>query len=332
MNRKMNFARRTWLRTAAMGLGMTLGLATQAQTAWPAQPLRIMVPAPAGGTSDIVMRLVGEQLSKSLKQAVIIDNRPGALGGIAVDALMSAPHDGNTFIFAPSSLVTEVPYSVKTKYDAFKDLAPVAEIATIPLVLVTNANLPIKNLAEMIAYVKARPGKTSYASYSPGTISHVKGLQFNKAAGTDMLHIGYKGTPPALQDVMGGQVEFMFDGVATSVPYVRSGKLRALAVTSAKRSAILPDVPTFAELGYPDLTQIIGMGIWATADTPADIKAKMRVEVQKVLGSAALKERFDALGLEMSSASQTPEDWSKSLKRDYEYTGQVLRSINYRPE
>lgn len=331
MNKPNLLTRRAGLLCAALALVMP-SMGTQAQAIWPTRPIKILVPAPAGGTSDIVARAVAEALRKNLGQTVVVDNKPGAAGGIAADAFLSAPHDGYTYLFAPSSLVTEVPYTIKPKYDPFKDIRPVAELASIGLVLVANASLPLKNLGDMVAYVKANPGKTSYASYSPGTISHVKGLQFNKITGTDMTHIGYKGTPPALQDVMGGQVQFMFDGIATSVGHVKAGKLKALAVTSSQRSSALPDVPTLAELGYPEMTQTIGMGIFTTPDVPADIQARFRTELLKVIAAPDLRSHFSSFGLEPAATVQSTEELNAALRKDYERTGQILRSINYRPE
>lgn len=325
-------SRRHLLAAGALALCGGLPSLAAAQGAWPSRPVKILVPAPAGGTSDIVARYVAEAVRKSAGQPVVVDNRPGAAGGIAANAFLSSPRDGYTFLFAPSSLVTEVPYSIKPKYDPFKDITPLVELASTGLVLVANASLPIKNVNEMVAYIKANPGKTSFASYSPGTISHVKGLQFNKSFGTDMEHIGYKGTPPALQDVIGGQVQFMFDGIATSVGHAKVGKLKALAVTSAQRSSALPDVPTFAELGHPELTQTIGMDIFTTPDVPADVQARMRAELLKALGLADLRSHFASYGLEAGPTAQTPDELTKTLRRDHERTGQILRAINYKPE
>lgn len=325
----MTIARRACLALLA-GLAAAPWSA-QAQ-AWPARPVKILVPAPAGGTSDIVARAVAEAMRKNTGQAIVVDNKPGAAGAIAADAFLSAPRDGYTLLFAPSSLVTEVPYTIKPRYDPFQDLVPVAELASIGMVLVANANLPIQNLKEMVAWVKARPGKTSFASYSPGTISHVKGLQFNKAAGIDMQHVAYKGSPPALQDVVGGQVEFMVDGIATSAPHVKAGKLKALAVSSPQRSSALPDVPTFAELGYPELTQTIAMDIFATPEVPAEVFARVRAELLKALASPELLATFRANGLQAGPAAQTTEELRKVLRRDYERTGEALRAIDYKPQ
>lgn len=245
------------LRRALLGLATAMlltpfftPLSAQAQAD---KPVRIIVGAPAGGSSDMVARMLGETMSKNMGQPVIIDNKPGGLGAIAMDALLSAPRDGQTLLLSPNGLFSEVPHSAKPKYDPLKDVVPLVELASSGLVLVGNAALPPKNLAEMISYVKANPGKINFASYTPGTLSHVLGLQLNKLAGLDMHHIGYKGSPPALQDVIGGQVQFMFDGLPTSVPNVKGGKLKAYAVTSPERSHVLPDVPTIAELGYKDM-------------------------------------------------------------------------------
>jgi tripartite-type tricarboxylate transporter receptor subunit TctC len=248
-----------------------------------------------------------------------------------VDSLLSAPRDGYTFVLSPNSLVTENPYSYKFRIDLFKDLAPLAEVASVALVLVTNPQLPVHNLSEMVAYVKANPGRVTYASYSPGTLSHIKGMQLNKAAGLDMEHAGYKGSPPALQDLIGGQVQFMFDGMGTSLPMIQAGKLRALAVTSAQRLPFLPDVPTLAEQGYADLTQIMGTSVWSTPDVPQDIRRRFRDELLKAMATPEVRSQLQALGMQAGNASQSIDDLEKQLRRDNERTGQILRSINYTP-
>lgn len=302
-----------------------------AQHDWPARPVRIVVPAPAGGASDMIARTVAESIRQDTKQTVIVENKPGAGGILAVEAMLGAPRDGYTFVLSPNSLVTENPYSYKFRFDPFKDLAPVAEVASVPLVLITDPRLPINNIAEMIAYVKAHPGKTSYASYSPGTISHIKGMQFNKAAGLDMVHVGYKGSPPALTDLMGGQVQFMFDGMGTTLPMAKAGKVRALAVTSAQRSPYLPGVPTLAEAGYPDLSQIMGTSVWSTPDVPAAIRNRMREELLKAVASPTMKSQLAALGMDVGSPTQTSAELEASLRQDNERTGKALRAIDYKP-
>lgn len=328
----INITRRHACAAAALAF---VGWGTShAQTAdkWPEKPIRILVGAPAGGSADILARAVGDSLSKALGQPVIVDNKPGAMGGIATDSLFSASRDGYTYMLGVNSLVSEIPFTIKPKYDPFKDLVPLVEIVNSPLVLITNPALPVTNLKDMTAYVKANPGKVSFASYSAGTLSHVMGLQWNKIAGLDMQHVGYKGSPPAVQDVMAGQVQFMFDGAATSVPNIKGGKLRALAVTSARRSPVLPDVPTMAEQGHPELTQYPWIALWSTPEVPAAIQTRMRNEVIKVITDPAFKQKFAAFGLEVDPKPPTVEQMQQTLRKEAQTVGDLLRSINYKPE
>lgn len=324
----IRLTRGTCLATLLSALPLSGALA---EGDWPNRPIRILVPAPAGGASDMIARTIAESMRQNLKQSVVIENKPGAGGIIATEAMLAAPRDGYTFVLSPNSLVTENPYSYKFRFDPFKDLAPVAEVASVPLVLVADPRLPVTNVSEMVAYVKAHPGKVSYASYSPGTLSHIKGMQFNKAAGLDMEHVGYKGSPPALTDLMGGQIQFMFDGMGTALALVKPGKVRALAVTSAERSPFLPAVPTMAEAGYPNLSQIMGTSVWSTPDVPAAIRSKLQQELIKAVSSPSVKSQLAALGMNAGSPTQTSADLEKTLKRENERTGQALRAINYKP-
>jgi len=330
----MNIKTLSFFRRACLAILGALALHAGAQTAapsWPNRVVRLVVPAPAGGATDVIARNLADALQKNLGQAVVVDNKPGAGGILAVEAMLSAPKDGHTFVLSANSLVMEVPHSIKLRYDVFVDLAPIAELARVPLVLVVDPRLPVRNLGELVSYVKANPGKISYASYSPGTLSHIKGAQLNALIGTDMQHVGYKGSPPALQDLMGGQVQLMFDGMGTSVPLVKAGKLRALAVSSANRSPLLPDVPTLAELGYGNMTQTMGTGLWSTPDVPLAIRNQMQAEVLKALSVPALREQLLALAMEPGSGSQSSEEFGKVLKQEYERTGQLLKSIQYKP-
>lgn len=328
-----HLTRRMALGTTALALATISGFShAQSADKWPEKPIRIVVGAPAGGSADILARAVGDGLSKALGQPVIVDNKPGAMGGIATDSLFSAPRDGYTYMMAVNSLVSEIPYTIKPKYDPFKELVPLVEIVNSPLVLIANPALPVSNMKDMVAYVKANPGKVSFASYSAGTLSHVMGLQFNKAAGLDMQHVGYKGSPPAVQDVMAGQVQFMFDGAATSVPGIKGGKLKALAVTSARRSPVLPDVPTVAEQGHPDMTQFPWIALWSTPDVPAALQAKMRAETIKVISDAAFRQKFAAFGLEVDPKPPTVAEMQQTLRKEHQTVGALLNSINYKPE
>jgi tripartite-type tricarboxylate transporter receptor subunit TctC len=334
MNRPHQARTRRWtLAVITLALSAWSGFAqAQGSEKWPEKPIKILVGAPAGGSADILARAVGDGLAKAIGQAVIVDNKPGAMGGLATEAMLSSPKDGYTYMLAVNSLVSEIPYTLKPKYDPFKDFVPLVEIASSPLVLIANPTLGVNSVKEMVAYVKANPGKVSFASYSAGTLSHVMGLQLNKQAGLDMQHVGYKGSPPALQDVMGGQVQFMFDGAATSVPNIRGGKLKALGVTSTKRSPVLPDVPTLAEQGFAEMTQYPWLALWSTPEVPAPIQAKMRAEVIKVIGDAAFKQKFGAFGLEVDPKPPTVSEMQLTLRKESQNVGALLSSINYKPE
>lgn len=324
--------RRRWLQAAALAALSPLAARLAAQPLSD-RPLRLLVGAPAGGTADILARLVAEGLGKGMGQAVVVENKPGALGAIVMESFLSAPRDGHTLLVSVNGLFSEVPHSLKPRYDPLKDVKPLVEIAGSGLVLVGNAALPPRNLAEMLAWVKANPGKVNFASYTPGTLSHVLGLMLNRQAGLDMQHIGYKGSPPALQDLMGGQVQFMFDGLATSIPHIRAGKLRAFAVTSPERSPALPDVPTMAELGHKDLTRTAWIGLWTHPDAPAAAQQRLRDETLKAIGQPAIRDRLGALGLLVNTANPpTSEAMWRSLAADHQAVGEMLRAVNYKPE
>jgi tripartite-type tricarboxylate transporter receptor subunit TctC len=298
---------------------------------WPTKPLRVIVAGPPGATADIVARVVTEPLAKELGQTAIVDNKPGAAGAIAVTELLQAPHDGHTLLVAVNALVSEIPHVVKLKVDMAKSLQPIAELSSGGLVLVGHPSFPANNLKELIAHAKANPGKINIANYSPGTLSHVLALQLNSAAGVDLTPVGYKGSTPALTDVMGGHVQLMFDAFPTSVPLLKAGKIKAFAVSTPKRSALLPAVPTFAELGYPQLEALGWMGLWTTPDVPAAVQQRLRDATLKVLTQPAVGERLREVGLEVGSA-RSVDEITKGLRADYDRVGAVLKSINFQPE
>lgn len=327
---KSIFSHRRRQLMAAAALTTLVPLRTRAQ-GFPSKPMRVIAAGPAGATADIVARLVTEPLAKELGQTAIVEPKPGAAGAIAVNDLLQSPHDGHTLLVGVNSLVSEIPHIVKLRIDMQQSLRPLAELARGGLVLVANPSFPAKNLTELIAYAKANPGKVNYASYSPGTLSHVLGLLLNKEAGIDLMHVGYKGSTPALTDVMGNHVPLMFDGIGTSLPLIKSGKIKAFAVSSPKRSPVLPDVPTFTELGYPKLEALAWMGLWCTPDTPAAAQQRVREATLKVLGSPAVRERMLELGFDVG-APRSIDDMIAGLKADYERVGAVLQSIGFKPE
>ena len=320
--------RRQLLAAAALTALVPLRLRAQG---FPSKPLRVIVAGPAGANADIVARLVTEPLAKDLGQTAIVEPKPGAAGAIAVNDLLQAPHDGHTLLVGVNALVSEVPHIVKLKIDMQQSLRPIAELARAGLVLVGNPSFPANNLKDLIAYVKANPGKVNVASYSPGTLSHVLGLLLNQAAGIDLTHVGYKGSTPALTDVMGNHVPLMFDAIPTSLPLIKSGKIKAFAVSSPKRSTALPDVPTFTELGYPKLEGLAWMGLWCTPGVPAAVQARVREATLKVLAAPAVRDRLLELGFDVGSP-RSVDDIVAGLKADYQRVGAVLQSIGFKPE
>jgi len=314
----------------ATSLAALLPARSRAQV-YPVRPLRLVAAGPAGATADLVARLISDPLAKALGTTAIVEPKPGAAGAIAVGDLVQQPHDGHTLLVGVNSLVSEIPHIVKLKLDMAKALRPVAELARGGLVLVGHPSLPARNLAELVAYVRARPGQVNVASYSAGTLSHVLGLLLNQAAGIDLMHVAYKGSTPGLADVMGNHVPLMFDGIATSLPLVRAGKLRAFAVSTPRRSPVLPEVPTFTELGYPKLEALAWMGLWCPPDVPATTQALVREATLTVLQQAAVRSRLLELGFDVGSP-RTPDEMVAGLKADHDRVGAVLQAIGFKPE
>lgn len=295
--------------------------------AWTDKPVRMLVPAPAGGTMDIVARILAEQLSAEIGQPVIVDNKPGAGGGIAVQALMAAPADGQTIMVTASNVLTEIPHLMKTGFDPLKDVRPVATVARSSLLLVAATAFPAQDLKGTIAYVKANPGKLSFASFSAGTSSHYAGMIFNQKAGLDLQHVPFAGSPPALVQVMGGQIAVMFDGIATSLPQVRGGKLKAFGVGSKTRSVHLPDVPTMAELGYPDIDFSNWIGAVVASGVPAATVDKINAATLKAAAATKVRGRLEAAGFE-PNAPQTSAQLTQSVKADFESNAAIIKAFN----
>lgn len=330
MNHPYCPSRRTLLGALAAAAALAAAPAALAQ-AWPAKPVRILIGAPPGGTADIVARLLAEGLQKEWGQPVIVEAKPGAVGLIATQDFLSQPADGHTLMVAVNALVTEIPHVIKLRFDPFADVRPVADLARSGLVLVAHPSLPAKNVAELVSHAKAHPGKLSYASYSAGTISHTMGLTLNKAAGIDLNHVPYKGSPPALQDLAGGHVALMFDGPATSIPMIKGGRIKALAVSGPARNPALPEVPTFAEQGFPMLDEVAWMGLWIKPDVPADVQARVRQSALKVMSQPAVRARLAELGNDLGSGA-TPEELAKSLRAASDKQGATLRALGVKPQ
>ena len=326
----MNPQRRLF-QTSALAFALALGTGAALAQTFPDKPLRIVVGAPSGGTADVMARVIGEELTKSLGQPVVVDNKPGGAGMLGLQDLLKSPRDGHTMMLSVNGLVSEIPHAVKLPVDPVKELRPVIELARTGLLFVSNAALPVSSVKDAVAQIKANPGKVNYASYSPGTLSHTLGLEFNKLMGTDMTHVGYRGSPPALTDLVGGHVSYMFDGPATSIPMAKGGKIRILATTAPQRLAVLPDVPTFAELGYKELTETAWMGMFVTPDVPAAAQARLREALAQVMALPAVKQRFGAMGLDVVP-SASADELQQSLLAASSRQAATLKAIGFKLE
>ncbi|MGM9489267.1 Bug family tripartite tricarboxylate transporter substrate binding protein [Ideonella sp. YS5] len=285
-----------------------------AQAAYPSKPITLIVPTAPGGTTDIAARMLAEPLGKALGQSVVVDNRGGASGGLAAVAVKRAEPDGYTLLMQYSGYHVITPHVVKqaAQWEA-RDLQAVANVLSAPQVIVVREGLPVKTLAELVAYAKANPGKLSYASSGNGSLQHVTGAMLEQQAGITMTHVPYKGTGPALQDLLGGQVDLTFGTPPPYIPFIQSGKLRALAVTGSSHVASLANVPTAAEAGLPKLDATSWFGVFAPAKTPKPIIDKLTAEIAKVMATPAFKQKATELGATADYMSpQQLNDYSTS--------------------
>ncbi|HSV82748.1 MAG TPA: tripartite tricarboxylate transporter substrate binding protein [Ramlibacter sp.] len=303
-----------------------LALALPAAMAWTDKPIRMLVPAPAGGTMDMVARIVADQLSVDTGVPVVVENKPGAGGAIAVQALTSAPADGRTIMVTASNLLTEVPHVMKTSFDPLKDVKPVTAIARSTLVLVGAPGLAAKDLKSLIAYVKANPGKISFASYSAGTASHYAGMILNQRAGLDMQHVPFPGSPPALAQVMAGQIPILFDGMATCKAMIQAGKLQAYGVASKVRSSQLPQVPTLAEQGFPELDFNNWIGVIVASGVPAGTSDKIDAAVKRAEASAKVRDRLEGAGFE-AGVDMTPAQLVQSVRVEFDRNAGIVKAF-----
>ena len=325
----VKFPRRKFLHLAAGAAALpAVSRFAWAQT-YPTRPVRIIVGFPPGGPNDIFARLLGRHLSERLGQPVIIENRPGAASNIGVEAVVRAAPDGHTLVLLSTANPINSSLYHKLSFDLLRDIAPVAGIATVPNVLEVNPDLPIKSVPELIRYAKANPGKLSFASGGSGTTAHLAGELFKMAAGVDMLHVPYRGAAPAMTDLMGGQVQAMFDYLPSAVEYVKSGKLRALAVTTKVPSPVLPDTPTIDQFipGY-DVSTWFGIGV--PRETPAEVAHTLNREITASVSSTEMQAELAKLGAERLALS--PEDFRSLLERETEKWRRVLQAINLKAD
>lgn len=299
-------------RTALVGKAMlgallcALSFQPAAQTAadFPRRSLRLVVPYPPGGSTDIVGRIVASKLSESLGQQVIVDNRPGAGGNVGTDAVAKALPDGYTLLMSSvTTLAIGASLYSKLPYDLNKDLEPVALVGSVPFVLLVNSAVPAKSVRELIALARAKPGQLNFGSAGTGTSAHFAGEMFKSLAAIDIVHVPYKGNAPAIADLIGGQIQMMFDFLPSAVPFIKSGKVRALAVTPTRRSTALPEVPTIAESGVQAYDVLSYFGVLAPAKTPPQIVARLHGEIAKISSLPDVRERYAREGVEPSHES-----------------------------
>lgn len=314
-----------------LALSLCLGSSIAGAQPFPTRPLKMIVPYPAGGSVDLFGRAFAERMQTALGQPIVAENRTGATGVIAHEALAKAAPDGTTFAISGTSPLVLAPHQYKSlPYDPLKDFAYVACAGTTPFVLDVTPSLPVRTVQELVAYAKAQPGKLNFGSAGIGNSAHLAAELFKRAAGVDMTHVPYKGNALAMTDLIGGQIQVLFDPVQTTLRQARAGKIRALAVTSKQRFSGLPDVPTVAESGYPQYEFVVWYAFIAPAATPAAIVARLNAEINTVLRDPAMKERFAALGAELTES--TPQGCTEFVRKELPFWGRMFAEIGVKPE
>ena len=298
---------------------------------YPTKPIRFIVPFAAGGGSDLVARTVGAKLTESLGQTVVIDNRTGAAGMIGAELASKSPADGHTLLLGSNGpLAINPTLYPKLPYDAARDFTPVALVTIMPFLLVTHPALPVRNVKELVALARTRPGQLNYGSPGNGSTTHLANELLKSMAGVQITHVPYKGVAPAATDLISGQVQMMSGDLSTLLPHVKSGRMRPLAVTSARRSNLLPDMPTVDESGVKGYEATGWFGVLVPAGTPQAIVERLNAGIVKGVGSADARDRLAALGGEVASGS--PEQFAKHLKNEAAKWGKVIRTIGLKPE
>jgi tripartite-type tricarboxylate transporter receptor subunit TctC len=305
-------------------------VAAQTDAAYPSKPVRIMVGANAGGGTDIIARMLADKFAEAWKQPFVVENRPGASNTIAADLTAKAPPDGYTLLVATNTGQAIAPHLIKLGYDPLKQLAPIGLVVVVPNVLVVTAGLAATDVKELVAMAKAKPGQLKYGSSGVGSTQHIAGEAFNQAAGVQTIHVPYKGSSQAHMDVLSGQVEMMFDTTSSAMPHVKSGKFRALAVTSPERSGELPNVPTIAEAGFPAAEMTTWYGVFVTAGTPKPIVDKLAIELARILKLPDVQARLKGLGGEPGNISV--DQFAEMNRAEYERFGKLIKSANIKAE
>jgi tripartite-type tricarboxylate transporter receptor subunit TctC len=292
---------------------------------YPNKPIKIVVAFPPGGSTDLAARALGQKLSEALATPVVVENRPGASGNIGAEAVAKAPADGYTLFMAATSFATSPAFFPNLPWDPLRDFAPVSLVATVPIILVINPAVPANNVRELIAYAKANPGKLNMASPGAATLTRLSGEMFRIAAGIDWVSVHYKGGPPAMNDMLSGQAQVMFANISDVLAQVKAGRLRALAVTTAKRSAVVPELPTLSESGLPGFDVSTWQAVLAPAGTPREIIARLNAEIGRIMALPEIKERFLSFGTD--AATSTPEQLGQFLRDEVAKIAKVVKDV-----
>lgn len=313
----------TLLPRLTAGLALALATTVVAAQTWPTKPVRIMVGASPGGGTDIIARLLAEKLAETFKQPFVVENRPGASNTIAADITAKAPADGTTLLLATNTAQAIAPHLLKLAYDPIKDLAPVSLIIVVPNVIVMNTAIPASSVKELVGLMKAKPDSFSFGSSGTGSTQHLAGEAFKLATGTVATHVPYKGSSQALADLVGGQIQLNFDTTSSAMSFIKSGKVKVLAVMTPKRSAELPDVPTLAEAGYPGVEMSTWYGLYSTAGTPKPVIDRLHTELARIVKLPDVQARLASLGGEIGAL--TTEQFAAFARADYERAGKLIR-------
>jgi tripartite-type tricarboxylate transporter receptor subunit TctC len=325
----MKLPRRRFLHLAAGAAALpAISRVARAQT-YPARPMRWIVPYPPGGPTDIAARIIAPWLSERLGQSVIIENKPGATGNVGTETVVRAPPDGSTLLLVTTANAINATLYDKLNFNFIRDIAPVASILGVPNIMEVNPSFPAKTVPEFIAYAKANPGKINMASPGTGSSIHVSGELFKMMAGANMVHVPYRGSAPALTDLLAGQVQVMFDAMPSSIEHIRTGKLLALAVTTAARSKVLPDIPTLSEF-LPGYDAMAWNGVGVPKNTPAEIIEKLNKEVNAVLADPKVKDRIADLGGTVMTGSAA--EFGKFIADETEKWAKVVKFSGAKPE
>ena len=322
--------RRLLAASLSSGLAGTLPWGAALAQAYPSRQVRVVVPYPPGGPTDVLVRIVAVKLSEALGQPVAIDNKAGASGMIGAADVAKAAPDGYTLLGNASIHVINPSLYAKTAFDAIADFTPVTQLAGVPLILVVNNDLPVRSVRELIAYARANPGKLNFASSGNAAAQHLAGESFKLATGIAMQHVPYKGSAPALTDLIGGQVQLMFDSMPSAMPHVKAGKLRPLAVTTLTRSTTVPDLPTIAEAGVAGFDISTWYGLWAPKNTPREIVERLAAETAKILKLPEVRERYAALGAE--PVGSTPDEFAAYCRSELTKWARVVRESGARAD